>query len=126
MKMNASLPGLPLGALAGALATAFGPAYAQDADVLEQLSKPQSTMELGAGALNSNNLRFGRDSGLSEEGAYGLIGTDMNRRDEASGTWTRLRGRDLGLDSRELRFEHERQGNWRYFIDFSQNATQRP
>ena len=126
MKMNANMPGLPLCALAGALATAFGPAYAQDAEVLEQLSKPQSTIELGAGALNTNNTRFGRYSGLSEEGAYGLIGIDINRRDEASGTWVRLRGRDLGLDSRELRFEHERQGNWRYFIDFSQTPSQSP
>lgn len=126
MKMNANIPGLRLGALAGALATAFGPAYAQDANVLEELSKPQSTIELGAGALNSNNTRFGRYSGLSEEGGYGLIGIDINRRDEASGTWTRLRGRDLGLDSRELRFEHERQGNWRYFIDFSQTPSQSP
>ena len=36
------------------------------------------------------------------------------------GTWLRFDGRNLGLDSRQLRFEHNRQGNWGYFIEYGQ------
>ena len=113
-------------ALAVALAAASAPGYAQEGEDLEQLIRPQSTIELGIGVVSQDNLRFGQYSGLSDAGLYGLLGADINRRDEASGTWLRLRGRNLGLDSRELRFEQEKQGSWGYFIDFSQTPRQSP
>lgn len=115
--------GIPFMAFAALLLGA--PAYAQDEE-LQRLTKPQSTVEAGVGAVSDDNLRFGRYTGLHEQGAYLLLGTDINRRDDATGTWLRLRGRNLGLDSRDLRFEHERQGNWGYFVDFSQTPRFSP
>lgn len=115
-----------LTALAAALSGACGPAGAQEDEDLRRLTQPQSTVEVGVGAVSDDNLRFGQYSGLHEEGAYALLGADINRRDAATGTWLRLRGRNLGLDSRELRFEHERQGNWGYFIDFGQTPRFSP
>jgi MtrB/PioB family decaheme-associated outer membrane protein len=120
-------PQIPLTALAAALVGAFAPAYAQeDADDLRRLTKPQSTVELGVGAVSDEGLRFGQYSGLDNSQAYGLLGADINRRDDATGTWTRLRGTNLGLENRGLRFDHERQGHWGYFIDFSQTPRLSP
>ena len=118
--------GIPLTALAAALLAALAPAYGQEDEDLARLTKPQSTVEAGVGVVSDDNQRFGQYTGLHEEGAYGLLGADINRRDDATGTWLRFRGRNLGLDSRDLRFEHERQGNWGYFIDFSQTPRFSP
>ena len=104
----------------------IAPAHAQEEEDLRRLTKPQSTVEAGVGVVSDDNLRFGQYTGLHEEGAYGLLGAHINRRSDTTGTWLRLRGRNLGLDSRELRFEHERQGNWGYFIDFSQTPRFSP
>jgi len=110
----------PLSIIAAALSCAFGPAAAQDADEVTRLTKPSSSVEVGIGAVSDDNQRFGQYSGLNEDGAYGLIDLSVVRRDDATGTWLRLTGRNLGFDNRELRFENERQGNWGYFIDYSQ------
>ncbi|HZM34019.1 MAG TPA: MtrB/PioB family decaheme-associated outer membrane protein [Burkholderiales bacterium] len=112
--------GIPLTALAAGLLGAFPPAFAQEDEDLRMLTTPQSTVEAGVGYVDNDNLRFGMFNGLHEQGAYGLLGVDINRRDDATGTWLRFQGRNLGLESRDLRFEHERQGSWGYFIDFSQ------
>lgn len=110
----------PLSALAAALYCAFGPALAQDADEIARLSKPSSSLEVGIGYVSEDNQRFGQYTGLNEKGGYGLADIDINRRDELTGTWMRLTGRNLGFDNREIRFAHERQGDWGYFVDFSQ------
>lgn len=107
--------------VAAALAAAFGSlAAAQDEPSVEQLKTPDSEVSVGAGYVGDDNQRFGQYSGLNEKGGTLLLDADVVKRYDASGTWLRLRGRNVGLDSRELRFEHERQGNWGYYIDYSQ------
>ncbi|HSS66753.1 MAG TPA: MtrB/PioB family decaheme-associated outer membrane protein, partial [Gammaproteobacteria bacterium] len=44
----------------------------------------------------------------------------------ATGTWLWFSARNLGLGTRELRFEHERQGDWRFFVDLSQSTYRNP
>ena len=114
--------------LLAALALAPGAARAEDeveAAIKEQTT-PESTVEVGAGAVTNDNSRFGQYTGLRKEGPYGIGNVDINRRDDATGTWMRFFGRDLGYQDREARFEHERQGNWGYFIDFSQTPAYSP
>ena len=125
MKRPNGIRAFPLTAIAAALAAACGPALAADGD-LNELIKPVSTVEFGLGFVDSDNQRFGQYSGLNEQGAYGLLGLDLIRRNDATGTWFRLNGRNLGLDSRELRFEHNRQGNWGYFIEYGQTPRHNP
>src|SRR4029077_11926069 len=36
------------------------------------------------------------------------------------GTWLNLLGRNIGLESNEFRFEHEKQGQWGYFVQYNQ------
>ena len=116
-------------ALAGAVGSAlvtFSPAMAQEDDDVAQLTKPHSSLELGVGIVSDDNRRFGRYSGMTDDGAYGLLGIDLNSRDDATGTWFKLRGRNLGLDSRELRLDYERQGKWGYSLEFSQTPREIP
>jgi MtrB/PioB family decaheme-associated outer membrane protein len=109
----------PLTTLAAVLITVFNPARAEEEPDLAALTKPESTVNVGAGYVTDDNMRFGQYTGLQDQGTYSLLDADVVKRDEATGTWTRVYGRNLGLDHREARFEHEQQGNWGYFIDYS-------
>lgn len=109
---------LRLSLVAAALASAFSPVVAAESDV-DRLTKPESTVSVGVGHLSGEVGHFGIYNGLNDEGNYGLFDVNLNRLDEASGTWLKLNGRNLGLDSREIRFEQSRQGDWGYFIDYS-------
>jgi MtrB/PioB family decaheme-associated outer membrane protein len=113
--------------LAGALllATAAAPALADEEEV-KQLTQPESSARVGLGYLNSNDRRAGMYSGVNDQGGYLLFDIDYLKRDDPTGTWTSFRGRNLGLDSRELRGEVERQGNFRAFLDFSQIPRYEP
>ena len=82
--------------------------------------KPEATLGAGLGYVSTDNTRFGQYSGMTKEGVYPLIDLDLRRRDDATGTWINLRGRNLGLESNELRFDHQRQGNWGYFLQYDQ------
>lgn len=111
---------LPVSTIAAALVIALAPARAAEGDELAELTKPSSSVELGLGYVSKDNQRFGQYSGVNEKGGYGLLGIDYVQRADSTGTWINVRGRNLGLDSRDLRFEINRQGSWKYFVDFNQ------
>jgi hypothetical protein len=119
MKSHAQIHAASLSVLAAATLAAFAPAYGQDSDDLARLTKPRSTVELGVGLVSHDNGRFGQSTGMNENGAYGLIDLDLVNRNDATGTWLKLYGRNLGLDNRELRFDHNRQGDWGYSVEYS-------
>lgn len=107
--------------LAAAAVIATAGAYAAEGG-----AQPASNIEFGLGYVDSDGPRFGQYSGLNEKGAYGLLGGNVIKRDDATGTWLNLSGRNLGLESRELRFEHNRQGNWSYFIEYDETPRFNP
>ncbi len=114
-----------LAATAAAVLAGVG-AYAAEGDEITALTKPESNIEFGLGYVNKDGPRFGQYSGLNEQGTYGLLGGSLIKRDDATGTWLNLSGRNLGLESRELRFEHNRQGNWGYFIEYGMTPRFNP
>ena len=116
----------PLSAIAAALLAAFGSAGAAEGDDITRLTKPESTVGVGVGYVDSDGARFGQYTGMHKSGGYGLFDVDIIKRDDATGTWFKLYGRNLGLDNRELKFEHNRQGDWGYSIDFSQTPRYEP
>src|SRR4030067_1825418 len=95
-------------------------ALAAEPDEVTELSRPESTVSAGIGYVSDDSLRFGQYTGMHEEGAYGLAEIDIAIRNDDTGTWTLLEGRNLGLDNRDLRFEHRRPGDWGYFLEYSQ------
>lgn len=123
-----ALRGLNTGLAAAALA-ALAPAaqvLADEEEDLKALTTLQSEVSAGLGYVDRDNRRFGQYSGLNEKGAVLLLDADVVRRNDATGTWLKLNVRNLGLDSRSLRFEHSRQGDWGYYIDASQTPRDEP
>lgn len=116
----------PLAALAAALMAAYGPALAQESDELTPLITPESSFSVGVGHLSKDAPRFGQYSGVRDKGFYGLLDVDFGRRDEATGTWLKFSGQNLGLDSREFRISHDRQGDWAYYLDYNQTPRYEP
>ncbi len=114
------LRAVSLSIIAASLAAAFGPVRAED-DAVARLIQPHSSLSLGLGYLTEDAARFGQYTGLREEGVYGIANVDVVRGDDDSGRWLRLTGRNLGLDSRWLRFEHSVQGDWKYFLEYDQS-----
>lgn len=99
---------------------------AEEVDELTKLTRPDSTIRAGVGYVSQDNLRFSQYTGLRDEGGYGLLDFNVVQRDDATGTWMRLDGRDVGLENRELRFEYSRQGDWGYFLEFNQMPRYEP
>jgi MtrB/PioB family decaheme-associated outer membrane protein len=124
--MSRHAPPRPACWLAGAaMLAAAAPALADDEEI-KQLTQPESSARLGLGYLSDDDRRFGQYTGVRNQGAYLLLDLDYLKRDDATGTWTRFFGRNVGLNSRELRGEYGQQGNWRGFIDFNQIPRYEP
>jgi MtrB/PioB family decaheme-associated outer membrane protein len=108
--------------ITAAVLTAISPALAAELDP----AKPVSEVRAGVGYATEDGRQFGQYNGINERGFYGLFDLDFLRRDDATGTWLHFFGRNIGLESRQLRFDHNRQGNWGYFIEFSQIPRYEP
>src|SRR5262245_24679597 len=111
---------VPLTAMAAAVLSAFGaePARAEEPETAGLLSPP-SEISVGAGYVFEDNQRFGQFTGLRDKGLYGLLDFNLIKRFDETG-WLTLFGRNVGFDDRQLRLGVERQGNWRFFVDFNQ------
>jgi MtrB/PioB family decaheme-associated outer membrane protein len=99
------------------------PALAEEAapdPAITALTEPDSELDLGFGYVTDDNFHYGQYRGLTDSGAYGTLNLDLVHRNDASGTWLTLQGNNLALDSRSLEFEHTRQGDWGYFVDYAQ------
>ena len=105
-----------------ALAPIFSLVHAADEDVA-RLTKPDTTaVSVGVGLVSGDSKTrslFGQYNGLRKDDAYLLLDLDFIRRDDATGTWTIFEGRDVGLDTREVRFLQQRQGDWKYYGEYS-------
>lgn len=93
---------------------------------LKRLTQPHSAVNFGTGILSNDNARFGQYNGLRDDGPYAIFNVEIKKRDEHTGTWLNLTGRNLGLSNRDIRFEHIKQRHWAYFIDFSQTPRYEP
>ena len=112
--------------LATALCLVFGTACAQEAklspdDVRKDLYTLENSVALGLGHQFSDNRRFGQYRGINDEGTYGLLDLNLVSRDDANGWWLKIKGNNSGL-----RLDHERQGDWSYFIQGNQASRSEP
>jgi len=107
---------------------AFGPAHAEEEEVA-QLVHPESSVSAGLGAATGDTKDrpiFGQYNGLYKDGAKLLLDFDVVKRDDAKGLWTTFQGNHLGLDNRELRFSQNKQGDWKYSVDYSELVRHDP
>lgn len=104
-----------------AILAAYGPVHAQD-DIAEFI-KPDSSVSAGVGAVSGDSkdrALFGQYNGMRKHDFYGLFDLDFVRRNDETGTWTTLQARDLGLETREVRFGQQKQGDWKYTAEYSE------
>jgi len=121
MKATNKSLGLQRTLIATAVLLAFGSAYAQED--LAQLTQPQSSASAGISLLSGHQddrSIFGQYNGMREHGGYLNLDIDLVTRDNATGTWTILKGQDLGLDTRELSFSVNKEGDWKFGGDYSE------
>ena len=111
-----------------AVLAACAPVYAQDAMVAE-LIRPESSISVGVVGTNSDQRDrslMGQYNGLRDNSTFGQVDMDINKRDDATGTSWTLKGRNLGLDNRDLSVTHEKQGDWKYGLDYSELVRHDP
>lgn len=117
-------PALAPLAIAASLLLLALPAHA-DADELAELLRFDRSARLGVLHVSDDNLRIGQYTGTTRAKSYALVDLDFTTRSE-DGTWLRLDGRNLGLDSRELRAAWERQGLFGLSLDYSRMPRVEP
>ena len=105
--------------IAAALLAALAPAQAAEVLAPSGLNTAASSASVGLGYADNDGRRFGQYNGINEDGGYGLLDFNLVKRDDATGTWLGVFGRNVGLDNRQLRFDHSRQGNWGYYLEYS-------
>lgn len=108
--------------LALSVLLAVGAAYAEDDDV-EQLTKSESTVSTGVGASSSaskDRSIFSQYNGLRNHDVNLLLDINITRLNDANGLWTKLEGHNLGLDDRELSVSQNKQGDWKYSLEYNE------
>jgi MtrB/PioB family decaheme-associated outer membrane protein len=124
----AAAEAVPAAAEAAPAAAEAAPAAAEAAPAEEEadiakLTKPESWVSIGLRAVSgdpSSRALFGQYNGMREHDLYGLYDFDITKLNDETGTWTRFQGSNLGLSDRELSFLQQKQGNWKYSVDYSE------
>ncbi len=74
-------------------------------------------LEIGVGYVANDAYRFGRYNGMTDQGAY-IIGNIKAKSYGEDADFWKLRGTNLGLDSRYLRFDAGTQGSQQFFLEY--------
>jgi MtrB/PioB family decaheme-associated outer membrane protein len=135
MRTPARQSGLRPTAVVIALLAAFSPAHAQTSEAKPAEAKPaeapaeastksmQASVSVGgawASGDSADRAFFGQYNGMRDQSVYGLLDFDYRRADSADGSSTGLIGTNLGLQTRELLFYWERQGDWKFTADYGE------
>ena len=114
-----------LSALSLALLSAYAPASFAE-DLAEYTNPDASTLTLGAGRWSDQRMQQGKFDGMRDKGSYGTVDGSYLSRDDATGTWTSLYLKNLGLDTAEFGARYEKQGAWGVRLDYSQMTREHP
>jgi MtrB/PioB family decaheme-associated outer membrane protein len=102
----------------------------KDADQKEEKKESvvDNELELGLYYLSDDSFRYGKYSGLTDEGVYALVDFKLEKRPAwNSGDLTRWRfqGWRAGLNSRRFEFDFSQQGKQRFRLDYRQIPNNR-
>lgn len=113
-KTTIRLCGLPAAiALLGAVPAA---ADEQSNPTREELTRPQSSLEVGAGGVTHGSYKFGEYNGLEEQGAFAIAGFHLaggGAYDSSDATRWHLNATDLGTAARSADGDYGEQGRFR-------------
>jgi MtrB/PioB family decaheme-associated outer membrane protein len=99
-----------------AVAQTTPPPAAQKPDASPSAGTTTGTVEIGAGHVSEGSFKAGEFNGLQKKGAFGIAGVDFRgggAYDSDSAFRWRVKGTDLGLDTRNLTAEAGVQGRFR-------------
>ena len=88
-----------------------------------QLTAPTNSVEVGAGYVTQDNVKFGQYNGLFNKGPFGIFNIDLSgggAYDSGDPTRWRIVGNNLGLDSRDVSAEFGKQGLFKIDFGFDQ------
>ena len=108
--------------LAVAVLATLGPAHAQSSEM-------EASVSVGVGAVSgerADRALFGQYNGLRKEGGYGLLDVNYSRRNAATGSLVEFRGLNLGLETRELSYLWNKQGDWKLSADYGELVRREP
>ena len=89
----------------------------------EKKSVVDNEIEVGIYYLDDDSFRYGKYSGLTDEGAYALFNFRWEKRpawNSGDATRWRFQGWRVGLDSRRVEFDWNQQGKQRFKFDYRQ------
>ncbi len=87
------------------------------------LTRPTSSIGIGAGSVSEGSYKFGEFNGLQEKRLYGVANFDIETRSPYDGDGTshfRLRGDNLGLETRDLSLDYGAQGRFRFKLGYDE------
>ena len=93
-----------------------------------ELTEIRNWVEVGMAWVDDDAFRFGRYTGLEEQGGYGVLNIDWFQRgawNDPQASYWRFTGTNLGLASRSAAFETGRQGSYRLRVDYDQTPSYR-
>ena len=108
---------------------AIGPALAEEGEDITQYTKPENSVSVGLGGASGDSREraiFGQYNGMRIHNYSLLLDVDYLSREDSTGKWTSLEGHNLGLENRDLRFSQERQGDWKYLLEYNQLVHRDP
>src|SRR5450631_3802177 len=109
--------------LLGALFNVAVAADEPSAAALKELTQPQNSIEASVGDVTQPSYKFGEYTGLEKKGVFGNGAFDVRGAqsyDSDSATRWRIKGTDLGLDTRNITGEYGLQGLFRVTAGFDE------
>ena len=84
-----------------------------------EIAETEGWVEGGIGYQSEDSYRFGRYSGLKDDGVFGNADGYLMHREE-DGRYYEIRGRNLGLQSRDIQVEGGDQGKYKLLLEYDQ------
>ena len=111
--------GTPATATAG---DAFGTAVEIPAPVAptKSIAKSKSEIEVGIGKTSADSYKYGDYKGLDKSKPYLITNLLMSRRGEDNASYLELSGRNLGLDSRNIKIRGGKQGDYGMRLEYDE------
>ena len=108
-----------------ALVASFGSVHAGDAEVAPLIKPDTASVSVGAVAATGDQkdrALLGQYNGFGKNSGGVLLDFDYVTREDATGTWFTAKGLDLTTEDREISVTKEKQGDWKFSGEYSEQV----